>query len=182
MAHRAVFLDRDQTLIHDPGYLADPAAVRLLPGVGAGLRRMAAAGYKLVVVTNQAAIARGLLTEAGLAEIHARLRALLRAEGVELDAIYYCPYHPEGTVAPYNAEHPERKPSPGMLLRAARELDLDLAQSWMVGDAPRDVEAGRRAGCRTILVAQRSSEPAPDEPQPDFVADTFEAAAAHVLR
>ena len=157
MSHRCVFLDRDNTIMDDPGYLTDASAVRLLPGADVALRHLTQAGYKLVVVTNQSAIARGLLTPEGLEKIHAELRRQLSQRGVTLDAIYYCPFHPEGSVEAYACESEERKPSPGMLLRAARDLDLDLLQSWMVGDSPRDVEAGQRAGCRTIRV--RKGEP-----------------------
>ncbi len=152
MADKCVFLDRDNTIIHDPGYLRDPKAVRLLAGVGEALRRLSSAGYKLVVVTNQSGIARGLLTDAVLTEIHAEVQRQLDQHGVRLDAIYFCPYHPEGSVEEFAMESPDRKPSPGMLLRAAKELKLDLAASWMVGDTMRDVEAGQRAGCRTVLV------------------------------
>lgn len=181
MSHRAIFLDRDNTLIEDPGYLSDPGAVRLLPGVADALRRLAAAGYRLVVVSNQSAIARGLLAEDVLEQIHATLRAQLRAAGVTLDAIYYCPYHPDGHVPPYNQESPERKPNPGMLLRAARELNLDLAASWMIGDAARDMEAGRRAGCRTILVPSHETDLAAAQPWADAVAESLAAAADHIL-
>ncbi|MFW6154152.1 MAG: D-glycero-alpha-D-manno-heptose-1,7-bisphosphate 7-phosphatase [Planctomycetota bacterium] len=149
---RAVFLDRDNTLIADPGYLADPAGVELLPDVGEALRLLAGAGFKLVVVTNQSGIARGILDETQLQAIHAELSRQLAAAGARLDAVYYCPYHPEGTVERFTRESDERKPSPGMLLRAAREMKLDLSASWMVGDRPRDVLAGREAGCRTIRV------------------------------
>jgi D-glycero-D-manno-heptose 1,7-bisphosphate phosphatase len=152
MTQKCVFLDRDNTLIEDPGYLSDPGAVKLMPGVDLALRSLAEAGFKLVVVTNQSAIARGLLTVPTLDAIHAELRRQLGEQGVRLDGIYYCPYHPEGTVEPFAIDSDERKPNPGMLRRAAKELDLDLSVCWMIGDSPRDVEAGQRAGCRTIRV------------------------------
>jgi len=152
MAEKAVFLDRDNTLIEDPGYLSDPGAVKLLPGVELALKGLAQAGYKLVVVTNQSGIARGLLTVEALQAIHEELRRQLADDGAQLDAIYYCPYHPEGSVDAYTRTSEERKPKPGMLLRAAKEMDLDLEESWMVGDSPHDVEAGDRAGCRTVRV------------------------------
>jgi D-glycero-D-manno-heptose 1,7-bisphosphate phosphatase len=160
MTTPAIFLDRDKTLIDDPGYLDHPDGVRLLPGVVEGLRQLKTAGFRLVVVTNQSA-------------------------GVELDAIYFCPYHPDGTVPPYNREHEERKPAPGMLLRAAREMDLDLAKSWMVGDRLRDIQSGHRAGCRTVLVRSDSTEPLNDfagKDRPDFDADGLLAAADLILR
>ena len=167
MTERCVFLDRDNTLIEDPGYLSDPSAVRLLPGVETALASLAKAGFKLVVVSNQSAIARGLLTEEGLEHIHAEMRRQLGERGVRLDGIYYCPYHPEATVERYARESPDRKPQPGMLLRAGSELGIDLTQSWMIGDSPRDIEAGQRAGCRTIRVRLPGEETADGQTKRD---------------
>jgi D,D-heptose 1,7-bisphosphate phosphatase len=148
----AVFLDRDGTLIEQVHYLADPELVRLLPGAGETLRRLRDAGFATVLVTNQSAIARGILTEARLHLIHDEMNRQLAAEGTAIDAIYFCPEAPAGddrTVV----EHGDRKPGPGMLLRAAGEMDLDLDASWMVGDMISDVLAGINAGCRgSILV------------------------------
>ena len=158
MPNRAVFMDRDKTLMEDPGYVSDPRAVKLLPGVELAIKSLHQAGYKIVVVTNQSGIARGMLTEEVLEEIHAELRRQLSEKGVHLDAIYYCPYHPEGTVERYTKESELRKPKPGMLLKAASEMEIDLGSSWMIGDSARDVEAGQRAGCRTIRVRVRSPQ------------------------
>jgi D-glycero-D-manno-heptose 1,7-bisphosphate phosphatase len=152
MANKAVFLDRDNTLIEDPGYLSDPADVKLLPGVDLAVKSLRQGGYKVVVVTNQSGIARGLLTEERLEEIHAELRRRLDERGATLDAIYYCPYLPDAPVEQYAVDSDLRKPKPGMLLAAAKDLDLDLHNSWVIGDRPRDVEAGRRAGCRTVRI------------------------------
>ena len=165
----AVFLDRDDTLIANrevtastahPGDLCDPALVRLLPGVREGLRRLALRGYALVVVSNQGCVARGVCTLGQVHDCNERLRELLRAgeggrPGVELDAVYVCPYHPEGRVPGFSIEHPWRKPAPGMLLQAAKDLDLDLHRSWMIGDSARDRDAAINAGIpgeRTIIV------------------------------
>ncbi len=156
MADKAVFLDRDNTLIEDPGYISDPKVVTLLPGVELALKSLRQCGYKLVVVTNQSGIARGLLTEQTLDKIHAELRRQLSDRGAHLDAIYYCPFHPEGTIEEYAKDSDLRKPQPGMLQLAAKELDLDLSQSWMIGDSARDIEAGQRAGCKTIRVRSRA--------------------------
>lgn len=173
----AVFLDRDGTIIEDRGYLADPADVQLLPGAVDALRRLSARGFRLVVVSNQSGVARGLFDENRLADVHARLESLLAAEGVRLDAAYYCPYldGPEAVVERYRRDSELRKPRPGMLLQAARELGLDLSQSWMVGNSPSDVEAGRRAGCRTILLHTNGS-PIPAAPA-TFLARGVEEAA-----
>jgi D-glycero-D-manno-heptose 1,7-bisphosphate phosphatase len=149
---RAVFLDRDGVLIEDTGYPDDPDAIRLLPGVGEALRRLRAGGWGLVVVSNQSGIARGKFDLSRLDALHDRLRALLAAEGVELDALYFCPHHPEG-IPPFRADCDHRKPQPGMLRTAARELGLSLPDCWMVGDKPSDVEAGRAAGCSSVLIA-----------------------------
>ncbi|HEU4326478.1 MAG TPA: HAD family hydrolase [Roseiflexaceae bacterium] len=152
MKHRAVFLDRDGTLVHARHYPSRPEELLLYDGIGAGLRRLQAAGWKLIVITNQAGIARGYFDESALTRMHDHLRAELARAGVQLTAIYHCPHHPEGVV-PGLAVHCEcRKPEPGMLPRAAREHALDLHRSWFVGDILDDVEAGNRAGCRSILV------------------------------
>ena len=146
----AVFLDRDNTLIANDGDLGDPDDVVLLEGVHGGTRRLAEAGYRLVVITNQGGVARGLYEEADVDAVHHRLHALL-GEQLEL-SFYYCPFHPEGTVEKYTREHPWRKPAPGMLLEAAGREQLDLAASWVIGDQVRDAEAGLAAGCRAILL------------------------------
>lgn len=186
MANQAVFLDRDHVLIEDPGYLSDPDAVKLLPGVELALKSLAAGGFKTVVVTNQSGVARGLLTEESLARIHGELRRQLSEKGAHLDAIYYCPYHPEGTVEDYAVESELRKPQPGMLLKAAEEMDIDLRSSWMVGDSARDVEAGQRAGCRTIRL-RSGALPVPgdvvqEDVQADFTARNLVEAARIILR
>jgi len=142
---RGVLLDRDGTILEDPGFLCAPEQVRLLPGAGEALRDLSRAGFRLAVVTNQSGIARGLLDEETLGRIHARLEARLREEGVELGGIYACPHHPEEGLPPYRTECECRKPRPGLLLRALAELDLDPALSFSVGDAPRDLEASLAA-------------------------------------
>ena len=171
MANSAVFFDRDGTLIHDPGYLSHPDQVELLDGAAEALKELQLLGYKTVVVSNQSGVARGMITEETLEKIHGRLEELLAQKGASLDRIYYCPYHPDGAIARYRKDSDWRKPEPGMLLAAAKEMDLDLAKSWMVGDSSRDIEAGRRAGCATILIsaAQASREEAEASP-PDHVA------------
>ena len=171
MPSKAVFLDRDNTLIEDPGYLADPEGVRILPGVELALKSLAQAGYLLVVVTNQSGIARGLLTEETLQDVHERMLELLTKKGAHIDEIYYCPYFSDGTVPEYAIESDLRKPEPGMLLQAADDLDLDLDASWMVGDSSRDVEAGQRAGCRTVRIRTPHDDSVADDQQEAFQSD-----------
>jgi D-glycero-D-manno-heptose 1,7-bisphosphate phosphatase len=156
-------LDRDNTLIEDPGYLNHPEQVKLVEGVVEALTELKGLGYKLVVVSNQSAVARGIVTEQVLGEIHEHLQQLLAEEGARLDRIYYCPYHPEGVVARYRKDSDWRKPKPGMLLAAAEEMDIDLGQSWMIGNGDIDIEAGFRAGCKTILI-DPSSQHKPARP------------------
>jgi D-glycero-D-manno-heptose 1,7-bisphosphate phosphatase len=143
---RAVFLDRDGTLLDELGYLGDPARVRLIPGTARALRRLRAADLSLVVVTNQSGVARGLFDQAALDAVHARMAELLAAEGVTLDAVLACPHHPELGQGPYRVECACRKPAPGLLLEGARRVGAELARSFVVGDSLRDLEAGERAG------------------------------------
>jgi D,D-heptose 1,7-bisphosphate phosphatase len=182
---RAVFLDRDGTLIHDPGYLSEPGGVRLLPGAADALRALSAAGFALVIVTNQSGIARGKYTVERYEAVAARVGETLRAEGAEIAASYYCPHHPEGTVKPYDTEHEDRKPSPGMWHRAARDLGIDLSASYTIGDGERDVVAGKRAGTVAILLAGgRDKWPLPvgGPFDPDFVARDLREAVLWILR
>lgn len=163
MGRRALFLDRDGTLVHPRHYPTRPEELRIFEGVPSLLQRFQQQGWLVVVITNQSAVARGYLTEGDLTYLHACIAADLGQQGVRLDAVYYCPHHPEGTVEPYNTLCDCRKPRPGMLLRAARELSIDLERSWFVGDILDDVEAGRSAGCRTALV-DLGTEAAPESP------------------
>ncbi|MEC8494231.1 MAG: D-glycero-beta-D-manno-heptose 1,7-bisphosphate 7-phosphatase [Planctomycetota bacterium] len=148
----AVFLDRDGTLNVEVDYLADPARFELLPGAAEGLARLAAAGFALVVVTNQSGVARGLLDEDVLARIHDRMAADLAAHGVTLDLVLYCPHHPTEGSGAHRADCSCRKPRPGMLLEAAGRLELDLHASWCIGDSLRDLEAAAAVGARGVLV------------------------------
>lgn len=148
----ALFIDRDGTLVEARHYPSRPEDLVLYPGIGPGLRLLQGAGWKLVVITNQSGIARGLFTEEDLARMHDHLRAGLAAAGVAIDAIFHCPHHPDGAVPGLAIACDCRKPRPGMLREAAAHLGIDLAASWMVGDILDDVEAGNRAGCRTVLV------------------------------
>lgn len=149
---RALLLDRDGTLTERYHYPSRPEHLALYEGVGPRLAALQRSGLRLVVVTNQSGIARGYFTEDDLRHMHDYLGARLAAFGARLDAVYHCPHHPDGVI-PHLARRCDcRKPQPGMLLRAAADLNLDLARSWFLGDILDDVEAGNRAGCRTVLV------------------------------
>lgn len=178
----AVFLDRDGTLISHVHYLTDPGDVRLIPGTGPALRSLRAGGYALVLITNQSVVGRGLLSKDGLEEVHFELRRQLAEYGVQLDGIYYSTVVPDGSNR-HRIEHPDRKPGPRLLLRAACELGLDVPRSWMVGDMLSDVLAGRNAGCGgTILVRTGHGATAPVEHAAiDFVVDDLASAAELIL-
>lgn len=158
----AVFLDRDDTLIHNDGDLGDPELVSMIQGASSAIASLRGLGYKIVVVSNQGGVARGKYTEADVEAVHRRINEVVKAtSGATIDKFYYCPYHPEGTVERYRREHPWRKPQAGMLLQAAKDLDIDLTQSWMVGDQMRDIQAGAAAGVTTILLRQDAEELTP---------------------
>lgn len=171
MAARAVFVDRDGTVIWDAGYPRDPGEVAMIPGAAAALAELAENGFKVVVVSNQSGIGRGLVTLEEAGAVHDRFVAVLADLGVEIDGAYYCPHAPDEDCAC-------RKPSPELLLRAAEDLDLDVTRSFMVGDKPSDVETGRRAGCATVLLALRD-EPTGDA---DHVARTWDDVTHAILR
>ncbi|MBI4317861.1 MAG: HAD family hydrolase [Chloroflexi bacterium] len=164
----AVFLDRDGVLLEDVNFLTSPSEIRLLPGVTRALRALQD-HFCVVVVTNQSGVARGLLTEADLLAIHLDLVRRLDAAGAVVDALYYCPHLPEAKVPEYRVECECRKPKPGMLRRAERDWNIDLARSFIVGDSPRDVEAGRRVGVKgTLLGAGHYTLPNACERAPDL--------------
>lgn len=179
----AVFLDRDGTLIANDGDLGDPAAVTLLPGAADACALLRRSGDRLlVVVSNQGGVARGAYDEASVDRTNAEIeRQLGDATGLPrvIDGFYHCPFHPDGIVERYRRDHPWRKPAPGMLIAAARDLDIDLPRSWMVGDAERDVIAGRSAGCRTIRLARDAAAVRP-ETAADFVDASLLAAARRI--
>lgn len=172
----AVFLDRDGVLNKEVGFIKDPSLLRILPGVPEALRSLAQ-WFRLVVVTNQSGIARGLYTEDDLLAVNEELAGRLAEHEVVIDAIYYCPHLPEGAVPEYSIQCECRKPKPGMLLQAARDLNISLKGSYMVGDSPRDVEAAAAAGITGIIIGETTA----DRPEGVLAAASLPHAAALIL-
>lgn len=183
---RAVFFDRDGTLIDEARYLRRPEQVRLKPGAAQAVRRLKEAGFLVVVVSNQSGVARGLVTTEDVDRANQRLQELLGEQDAHIDAFYYCPHLPTGTVPGYAKQCECRKPKPGLLFEAAQDLDIDVTESFVVGDAVRDVEAGRSAGCHTVFVGDRSLMDAGARGQVEVFAETTAAtladAADYILR
>ncbi len=152
MSHKAIFLDKDGTLIEDIPYNVDPDRITFTPNAIPALQKLHRAGYHLIVITNQAGVARGYFPESALNGVKQRLQALLEDVDIPLTEFYYCPHYPKGIVEQYAIACNCRKPKPGLLLKAAQEHQVDLTQSWFIGDILNDVEAGRSANCRTILI------------------------------
>ena len=191
MQERAVFLDRDNTIIANDGYLGDPAMVKLLPGAGVTLASLRRIGYRIIVVSNQSGVARGLFGPADVEAVNEEMgRQLRRQAGAHIDANYFCPFHPEAVVPSYRGDHEWRKPRPGMLKQAAADFNLDLSQCWLIGDQPRDIAAGAAVGCRTILLrdssvntgASSSTPTDGTQTKPDFVVKSLADAARIIVR
>lgn len=190
MPDRAIFLDRDNTIIENDGYLGDAAKVKLLPGAATAIAALRRLGYRIVVVSNQSGVARGMFREEDVQAVNDEMCRQLREQaGAFVDASYYCPYHPEAKLPEYRVDHDWRKPKPGMLKQAAQDFDLDLTASWTIGDQPRDIAAGAAAGCRTILLRDPDHPGADTDPgaggggvSPNFIVKTLADAARVVSR
>lgn len=165
-ANRALFLDRDGTVIEDLDYPRDPSLVRLLPGAGEALARLASEGWKLIVIGNQSGVGRGLIAPEEMRAVEARFEELMRAAGAPIDAAYFCLHAPDENCAC-------RKPSPLLVGQAAREHSIDPAQSFLIGDREADIQCGRNAGCATIWLRNRRFPVAGD--LPDFTAPDWSA-------
>lgn len=150
--NRAVFIDKDGTLIKDVPYNVDPSRVEFYEEVGPKLKALKDYGFMLILVSNQSGIARGYFKETEFFQLEKKIQSDLARDNVQFDAIYFCPHHPEGSILDYAIECDCRKPKPGMLLMAARQHNIILKQSWMIGDILHDVEAGNKAGCKTVLI------------------------------
>ena len=185
--HRAVFLDRDGTICEEVGYIDSIDQMKLIPRSGEAVRLLNKSGFKVVVITSQAGVARGFFPESRLEQLHAELRRQLREEGAYVEAIYYCPHHPTEGTAPYLQECDCRKPATGLLRRAAADLKVDLPSSYMIGDHFSDVECGQRVGAKTVLLltghgpetlAKRETWPNP----PSHIAGDLYEAVQWVMR
>ena len=182
---RAVFLDRDGTMIEERGYLDRLELISPFPYTAEAIRRLRAAGFLIVVVTNQAGIARGFFDEAFVQEAHRHLDGLLSSQSAAPDAYYYCPHHPDGVVDGYRVICQCRKPEPGLIERAASDLDIDVPRSFVVGDKWLDVGLANRAGARGILVRTGYGESTADSPPEGVTAErivpTLREAADYIL-
>jgi D-glycero-D-manno-heptose 1,7-bisphosphate phosphatase len=188
MKRPAVFIDRDGTISEEVGYVNHPSRYRVFPYAAAAVKLLNEAGWLAVLVTNQAGVARGYFAEDLISEVHAALARNLELGGARLDAVYYCPHHPTVGEPPYRLDCDCRKPRPGLVRRAAEELNVDVAASWMVGDRYGDVELARNAGLRSAFVLsgygrgeweyQRALWPH----QPDLVAEDLLAAVREILK
>ncbi|MCX5750060.1 MAG: D-glycero-beta-D-manno-heptose 1,7-bisphosphate 7-phosphatase [Candidatus Saganbacteria bacterium] len=184
--HKAVFLDKDGTINEDLGYINDPRDLKLIPGSAEAIKMLNDAGYKVIVISNQSGIARGYIQENMIQTLNKILHKHILNGGGHVDSIYYCPHHPEIGLHPYKKNCDCRKPSPGMLKRGAKEHGIDLSQSYMIGDRVSDIEAGKNAGCKTILTLTgygKEEQKALHEKQitPDHVAKDLLEAVKWVL-
>lgn len=181
--NKAVFLDKDGTIIEDVNYLKHASQIKFIPGSVEAIKMLNKAGYKVIVISNQSGIARGILTEDMLQAIDKNLHKRLLHQGAYLDGMYHCPHHPEHGLYPYKKECSCRKPNPGMLLKAAKDHDIDLAQSYMIGDHPTDIEAGKKAGTKTIFVLTGHGKEEKDriKEAPDQIVESLLEAVKQIL-
>lgn len=181
--NKAIFLDKDGTLIPDIPFNVDPEAITLYDQAVPGLVKLQENGFLVIVISNQSGVALGYITEEQVKGVELRIKQLLNAEGIVLTGFLYCPHHPDGKISEYAISCGCRKPEPGMLLNAADRWKIDLKASWMLGDILNDVEAGNRAGCRTILIdtGGETMWQAGEYRKPNFIAGNILQAADHIL-
>ncbi|MDB5127264.1 HAD family hydrolase [Mucilaginibacter sp.] len=181
--NKAIFLDKDGTLIPDIPYNVDPEKITLSNDAVAGLIKLQSEGYKLIIISNQSGVARGYFTEDKLHAVADKIKELFEWEGLRLDGFYYCLHHPQGKLPGYNIECDCRKPAAGMLLRAAADHTISLENSWMIGDILNDVEAGNRAGCKTVLIDNGNETEWVEGPcrKPTIICENINEAAGRLL-
>lgn len=181
--NKAVFLDKDGTLIPDIPYNVNPDLITIQEGAIEGLQLLQAHGYLLIIVSNQSGIAKGYFKQEELQPVLQRIKDLLQQHHITIDGFYYCPHFPDAAITGYAINCQCRKPEPGLLLKAADDLEIDLTQSWMIGDILNDIEAGKRAGCRTVLIdnGNETEWVLNEQRTPDFRAATINKAAHYIL-
>lgn len=181
---KAVFLDRDGTLIEDTGYINSPEQVKFLPGAIAAVKKLQDAGFKIIIISNQSGVARGLITEDMLQTIDKLIHRQVLNGGAHIDGSYYCPHHPEHGVYPYRQDCECRKPHIGLIRKAVKDHDLDLSGSIMVGDHSNDIETAKRAGIKSVFVmtGHGPEEKAHLKSQPDHIATDLSAAADWIIK
>lgn len=177
--HKAIFLDRDGVINEDADYTHKIADLKFIPHSIEGLKLMQEAGYKLIIITNQAGIAKGKYGEEDYFSFRDEMHKRLGENGIEITAEYFCPHHLDGTIEKYTIDCPCRKPKSGMLEQAAKDFDLDLKECWMIGDMPSDIQAGKNAGCRAIQVMSGKEKIYSDEA--DFCTEDLLKAANYIL-
>lgn len=180
---RAVFLDKDGTIIHNVPYNVDVSLIKWTDGALANLRLLQESGYLLIVVSNQSGIAHGYFTETEILRVREKMYSDLKEAGASFDGFFFCPHHPDGVITAYATNCHCRKPAPGMILEAARDFNIDLRHSWMIGDILNDVEAGNRAGCNTILInnGNETEWKMTELRKPAFVATSMSEAVERIL-
>lgn len=182
--NKAVFIDKDGTLIPDIPYNVDPSRISLENNMVQGLKYLQSHGYLLVIISNQSGIAQGYFTEEEFIAAQKKIEQLLKSQAIRLNGFYYCPHHPDGIIKEYSFACDCRKPESGLLLRASSDLNIDLSSSWMLGDILNDVEAGNKAGCRTILIDNGNETEwlMTPERRPNYIVKTINDAAGHIIR
>lgn len=182
--NKAVFVDKDGTLVEDVPYNVNPKKLRLTDGAIEGLRLLRQHGFLIIVVSNQAGIARGYFNEAALKRILTALQERLARHGLRVDGYFFCPHHPDGIVPEYSTACECRKPAPGMIMAAAEQYGIDLTQSWMIGDILDDIEAGHRAGCKTVLInnGNETEWKLSNARLPTLIVNTLQHAAKRIVR
>jgi len=181
--NKAVFLDRDGTIIEDVGYISSPSQIKFIPGSIAAIKRLNEAGYKVIVITNQAGVARGITTEDMVQTVDKVMHRHILNGGAHLDGLYYCPHHPEHGVYPYKQACECRKPHTGLIKKATKDHNIDLSLSFMIGDKVSDIEAGKKAGLKTAFVLTGHGENDKNElkNKPDHIARNLSEAVKWAL-
>lgn len=183
MKNKAIFIDKDGTLIKDVPYNVNPSLIEFTPYAFEGLKILKKAGFKLIIVSNQSGIARGYFSEQSLAKMIKTIKKILRTKKIEIDGFYYCPHHPNAKIKKYAIKCKCRKPMPGLITKAASDQNIDLSKSFLIGDILNDIEAGRRAPCRTIFMDSGNETEwiVTDLRNPDIICCDLKQAAEEIL-